>query len=174
MKKLTVDDPGIMKIALQQEIVRSEEARYDNKMHGVLLAASGMSCYDVASVLGRSPRTVEYWVTRFNENGFAGLREKEGRGRPAILGAQEVGTIEEALRKSPQDFGYTQSGWDGKLLSQFITDRFQKHVGVRQCQRLFRKLGFRFRKPRPVIAKANPEAQDAYKKTPGKEEESSE
>ncbi|MBM3790565.1 MAG: winged helix-turn-helix domain-containing protein [Acidobacteria bacterium] len=36
----------------------------------------------------------------------------------------------------------------------------------RQCQRLFRQLGFRLRKPRPLIAKASPEDQDRVKKTP--------
>ncbi|MBW1953883.1 MAG: winged helix-turn-helix domain-containing protein, partial [Deltaproteobacteria bacterium] len=37
--------------------------------------------------------------------------------------------------------------------------------GVRQCQRLFRKMGFRLRKPRPLIAHADPEMQRQYKKT---------
>jgi transposase len=32
-------------------------------------------------------------------------------------------------------------------------------LGVRQCQRLFRRLGFRIRKPRPSIAQADPERQ---------------
>ncbi|MGH8653570.1 MAG: winged helix-turn-helix domain-containing protein [Gammaproteobacteria bacterium] len=36
---------------------------------------------------------------------------------------------------------------------------------MRQCQRLFRQMGFRLRKPRPVIAKADPAAQAAFKKT---------
>jgi transposase len=39
-------------------------------------------------------------------------------------------------------------------------------MGVRQCQRLFHQLGFRRRKPRSLIAQADPEAQAAYKKTP--------
>jgi hypothetical protein len=38
-------------------------------------------------------------------------------------------------------------------------------LGVRQCQRLFHHLGFRQRKPRPLIAKSDPEAQRKYKKT---------
>ena len=60
-------------------------ARYDRKLHGVLPATSEMSCHDIAGVLGRSPRTIEYRVGRFNENGFAGLRNKDGRGRPHHL-----------------------------------------------------------------------------------------
>jgi transposase len=37
-------------------------------------------------------------------------------------------------------------------------------IGVRQCQRMFRQLGFRLRKPRPALAQANPEVQKAHKK----------
>jgi transposase len=170
MKRLTIQDAEIMQIALQQEIVRSEEARYDNKLHGVLLACSGMTCEEIARVLGRGARTVQYWVQRFNKRGFAGLREKEGRGRPGKLDEKETSRIGKDLRKSPRDFGYAQSIWDGKMLSHHIEVTFGKTVGVRQCQRLFRKLDFRLRKPRPVIAKADPAAQEAFKKTPEKKE----
>ena len=42
---------------------------------------------------------------------------------------------------------------------------YKIQLGVRQCQRLFRSMGFRRRKPRPLIAPADPEAQRAFKKT---------
>ena len=71
-----------------------------------------------------------------------------------------------ALRKSPSDFGLTGHLWDGKTLSTFIYKQWNVELGVRQCQRLFRQFGFRLRKPRPLIAKADPEEQKAYKKTP--------
>jgi transposase len=35
---------------------------------------------------------------------------------------------------------------------------------VRQCQRLFRQLGFRLRKPRPLLAHGDPILQEAHKK----------
>jgi hypothetical protein len=38
-------------------------------------------------------------------------------------------------------------------------------IGLRQCQRLFHVFGFRRRKPRPLLAHADPEQQAAYKKT---------
>ena len=34
MRVLLVKDGEIMQIALQQEILRSEESRYDHKLHG--------------------------------------------------------------------------------------------------------------------------------------------
>ena len=56
-------------IGLQQEIQRSEESRYDHRLHGVLLVAQGMTCPEVARLLGDAPRSVEYWVHRFEEQG---------------------------------------------------------------------------------------------------------
>jgi transposase len=165
MKKLDIQDCDIMQVAIQQEIIRSEESRYDNKLHGVLLACSGMTCEEIAGVLGRGVRTIQYWIRRFNNDGFAGLREQEGRGRPNRLCAKDVNGIGEDLRRSPLDFGFEQTMWDGKLLMHHIRKRYGKILGVRQCQRLFHKLGFRLRKPRPLIAKADPAIQAAYKKT---------
>jgi hypothetical protein len=49
---------------LQDEIRRSEESRYDHRLHGVLLVAQGLTCPEVASLLGDVPRTVEYWELR--------------------------------------------------------------------------------------------------------------
>jgi len=37
MKRLQVADRELMEIALRNEILRSEEARYDHRLHGVLL-----------------------------------------------------------------------------------------------------------------------------------------
>jgi transposase len=165
MKKLIVQDSDVMQVAVQQEIARSEEARYDNKLHGVLLACNGMTCEAIATVLGRGVRTIQYWIRRFNEHGFAGLREQEGRGRRSRVDEKGMVRIGKDLRRSPRDFGYGQSLWDGKMLSHHIEAHYGKRVGVRQCQRLFRKMRFRLRKPRPLIAKADPEAQAAFKKT---------
>jgi transposase len=166
MKRLQISDSEIMRIALQNEILRCEESRYDHRLHGVLLVASGKTCTEVAELFGHSRRTVQYWVHRFEEHGLAGLQDEQRDGRPSMLTEAMINKIDEDLRRSPRDIGYNQNLWDGKMLSHHIKKKFSLHIGVRQCQRLFHYLGFRHRKPRPVIANANPEAQMAYKKTP--------
>lgn len=167
MRKLEIEDAEIMKIALQQEIVRSDESRYDHRLHGVLLVAQGFSCYEVASMLGHTPKTIGTWVNHFNENGFAGLQEEPKSGRPPTLNETKISNINSDLRNSPRNFGYSQNLWDGKLLSYHFENVYGVKLGVRQCQRLFNKLGFRLRKPRPVIARADEEAQAEFKKTSG-------
>lgn len=167
MRPLQIADAETMVLGLQDEIRRSEESRYDHRLHGVLLVAQGMTCPQVSGLLGDAPRSVEYWVRRFEERGLAGLSEGHRSGRPRRLSEAQLQEVDKALRQTPRDLGLTGTLWDGKTLSACIEQRFQIHLAVRQCQRLFRQRGFRLRKPRPMIAHADPERQKTHKKTPG-------
>ena len=166
MKPLTISDAPNIILGLQDEIRRSEESRYDHRLHGVLLVAQGMTCPEVGRLLGDSTRTVEYWIQRFEERGLGGLQEGERSGRPGRLSERQLKQIGTVLRKPPTSAGLSPNLWDGKTLSAWIERRYEIDLGVRQCQRLFRQLGFRLRKPRSVIAQADPQQHAAHKKTP--------
>jgi len=165
MRKLEIKDAEITQLALQQEIQKSEESRYNHRLHGILLICKGFTCYKVANILGHSPRTVEYWVKNFKQKGFAGLYDQPRIGRPPAIVDDLKQAVEKDLRTDPRKLGYMQNIWDGKLLSHHLFSAYGIKLGVRQCQRWFNKIGFRRRKPRPVIAKADPDMQCAYKKT---------
>jgi len=164
MKALRIADPASIILGLQDEIRRSDESRYDHRLHGVLLVAQGMTCPEVAKLLGDSPRTVEYWVHGFEKRGLAGLIEGERSGRPRRLEEQQLKEIGAVLRQMPRDVGLGGNLWDGKMLAAWIEREHGIELGVRQCQRLFRQLGFRLRKPRPALAWADPEKQEIHKK----------
>lgn len=163
MKPLSISDPHII-LAFQDEIRRSDEARYDHRLHSILLVAQGMTCPEVAKKLGDSTRTVQYWVHRFEDDGFSGLADADHVGRPRRISQIQLKEINLMLRKSPADAGLQGNLWDGKTLSLFIKNKYVITLGVRQCQRLFRQLGFRLRKPRPLIAHADPSKQKEFKK----------
>lgn len=164
MRRSSISDAESVILILQDEIRRSYEARYDHRLHAILLVAQGLSCRQVANLLGDSPRAVAYWVQRFEDEGLSGLADADRGGRPRRLSDIHIEQIQQALRESPSDYGLTAHLWDGKLLSYFIKDQFNIELGVRQCQRLFRQLGFRMRKPRPLIAKADEQEQTQFKK----------
>jgi transposase len=166
MKALTLSDQENMIMALQDEIRRNDTSRYDHRLHGVLLVAQGMTCPSVAQFLGDSPRTVVNWVQRFEAQGLAGLSEGERSGRPSRLNEGQLSKVQTALRSSPTQFGLPTQMWDGPTLSAFLRRELGVNLKVRQCQRLFRQLGFRLRKPRPQVAQADPQLQAAHKKTP--------
>jgi hypothetical protein len=65
MKIVTIDDAENVILGLQDEIRRSEESRYDHRLHGVLLVAYGMNCCQVADLLGDAPRR---WPTGWRDS----------------------------------------------------------------------------------------------------------
>lgn len=165
MRKLQIRDADVMRIAIQQEIGRSEESRYDHRLHGLLLVANGQSCRGVAELFGEDATTVQRWVRRFEERGLEGLGDGEHPGRPRSLDERQWRQLQRDLRRDPEQFGHPQRLWDGRLLSAHLKKHYGIELRVRQCQRLFHQMGFRLRKPRPQVAQADPIRVAAVKKT---------
>jgi transposase len=164
MKALSISDAPSIILGLQDEIKRSDDSRYDHRLHAILLVAQGTSPRQVALQFGDAPRTVENWVRQFERDGLAGLVEHERSGRPRRLTERQLAKISTALRKPPSDAGFVVALWDGKLLAEYIHREFSIPLGHRQCQRMFRQLGFRQRKPRGIIGQADPVRREEVKK----------
>src|SRR5260370_41691239 len=103
MKAVIIADADTMVRGTKEEIRGSEESRYDPRLHGVLLVAQGVTCPEVAGLLGDAPRSVEYWVHRYQLQGLAGLTEGDRSGRPSRLSAKQMEEIGRALRNKPSD-----------------------------------------------------------------------
>jgi transposase len=165
MRALQITDAETMVLVLQDEIRRNEQARYDHRLHGVLLVAQGMSCRQAALLLGDAPRTLENWVNDFEQDGLCALTDYPGRGRKAKLSEEQLLEVGSWLRAKPQARGMEGNLWDGPKLSACLHKHYGIELGKRQCQRLFRQLNFRYRLPRPEVAKSDPQRQAAHKKT---------
>jgi len=98
MRKLQIEDAEVMRIALQQEIARSEESRYDHRLHGLLLVTAGPSCRQVAKLLGENGTTVQRWVRRFGQGGLE-LAAPQFLGRlSTIVCSEESGGVSDKRR----------------------------------------------------------------------------
>ncbi len=165
MRRIIIKNPEEAKAVIRAEIHSTDETRLQHRLHCILLICDGKTSAEVVALFGDSLRTIQYWIKRYNEAGMEGLRDPIRMGRVPRLLPEDKEILAQDLRSSPRELGYTQNLWDGKLLSHHLKQKFNIELKIRQCQNMFHHLGFRRRKPRPVIAKANPEAQEAYKKT---------
>lgn len=163
---IRIDNPTTA-LVLQDEIRRNDEARYDHRLHAVLLATQNFACPRIAELLGDSERTVRNWINAYRKRGLQGLVDEEKSGRPRRLSEAQITKINAVLRLSPEEVGLAIGIWDGKTLSAYVKKTFKINLGARQCQRIFRELGFRLRKPRPTIARSDPEVQRVFKKKRG-------
>jgi len=164
MHKLAILNPEITKDMINFQIAETAETRYLHRLHGILFILNGKSCYEVSSLLGHSPRTIEYWVKKVNEKGLIGLQEKERPGRPSAVSDEQRKILKDDLCKHPRSLGYDHSNWDGKLLSFHIFKKFKLNLKVRQCQRLFHQLGFSLQRPRQKLTGANEKQRQIFKK----------
>lgn len=68
----------------------------------VLLKSEKRTSLEVVAILGGCEMTVNNWVNRYLAEGIRGLQTKPGRGRKAILQAEDLEQVKEAVKRSRQ------------------------------------------------------------------------
>ncbi len=67
MRKVEGADAAVMRIAMQQEIVRSEQSRYDHPLHGLLLVTGGRNCWHASELFGEDRRQCSVGLERLSK-----------------------------------------------------------------------------------------------------------
>jgi transposase len=150
-----IESAKLVQSAIRREIDRDEVSRYDHRLHALLLVAAGRSCAEVALWFGENASTVQRWVRRYRMQGLDGLHDAERPGRPPTLDGMRLRRLEADLRKAPRDFGLGGRYWDGPTLAEHLRRCYGVYLGLRQCQRLYRQLGFRPRRVRGAFTAAS-------------------
>ncbi len=159
-------DPAQL-LAKGQGIVNStKDRKYQHRVEMVNLVLSGLTPSYLSTYCGNSKSTITQWVKIADEQGFEALQTKKHPGRTPKLTEDQLAEIQGVLEEDdPKKYGYQV--WDGPTLSAYIKREYSVSLGVRQCQRLFHRLGFSLVRPQPFPGKDEPNesARCAYKKT---------
>ena len=106
-----------------------------HRLHSVVLVLSGRSANEVAGIYGDSPRAVAYWVSRFNDEGMAGLEEDQRPGRPSKLNKQQMKKLQAFVDRAKQGSKLINA----KTLADFISSECGVSLTARQCWRILNK-----------------------------------
>ena len=155
MKRITVPDVETYIAAIQDELSRTREGRYFQRLAVVLNVLRGASAYEAPHDFGFSARAIEYWINRLACYGLNGLWDGNHPGRPNRLSVWQMQRLRKELRRTPGDMGYDQNLWDGVPLSHHLEKNYSISLSVRQCQRLFHQMGFSLQRPRRQAIEAN-------------------
>ena len=123
------------------------------RMHIALLASDGFSPTQISRVLYCSRTTVYALLERFVEGeGWMGAFEDRGRRGPKPLIGKPTGEYVERLveEESPASHGWLRSRWSCKLLAVELFKERAALVSRETVRRALHRLGFRWRRPRPV------------------------
>ena len=167
MKKLTINEPKKIERQINKLIQSDPEGKFIYRLCAlkIFLNDPAYSTESLGKLMQTSPRTIANWINWINSEGNIDiLRDQDKPGRTSILISTQMEHLKEQIQKHPNESGLDANLWDGKLLSHYIKKKFGKELKVRQCQRIFNKLGFRLKRGRTMVAKGNPEDKKAFKK----------
>ena len=120
-------------------------------MHIVLLCADGRSPTEIARVLFCSRTTVYAVVARFIREEQAAFNDRKMRGPKPLVGQPASEYIERLLEQdSPTEHGWLRSRWSCKLLAVELFKERAALVSRETVRRVIHRMGFRWRRPRPV------------------------
>lgn len=161
-------------IAIRQDIPVGELRRLagledDGRVASRLLAMAavldGYSREQAARLGGMDRQTLRDWVHRFNAEGVAGLQDRPRSGRPRLL-ADELRPELAALIADGPDL--ERDGVVEYRLAH-IQDLAKRHFGADYSRGgmhgVLQQMGLSWQTPRPIHPKADPTAQEAFKKT---------
>jgi transposase len=144
---------------------RTKDARAGRRMLAIALVLEGVDRKTAAETCGMDRQTLRDWVHRYNAEGLAGLSNRRSPGRqPRLTPAQkaELAAWVEA-GPDPQLDGVVR--WRRKDLQARLAARFGVELHERTVGKQLAALGYRRLTVRPRHPKADPEAQEAFKKT---------
>ncbi|QDS99173.1 helix-turn-helix domain-containing protein [Adhaeretor mobilis] len=79
-----------LSLAELKRLARFEsDVKRSKRLQMVVLALEGYTAPVIARSLTSSRRVCHHWVQRYNAEGIANLRDKPGRGKPALLSSVE-------------------------------------------------------------------------------------
>jgi len=128
-----------------------------------IISSGSYPINSVASVMGISRMTLWRWIKKFRNYGVSGLRNKPKGHRLSKLGEDERVIISSWLLEGRDSEGKPVN-WTLSRLILEIKSEFGITMGKTPLWRTLRKMGFVQKVPRPVHVKADPIAQDEFKK----------
>lgn len=168
MKKLTINEPKKIERQIDKLVSSDPEGKFIYRLCSLkmFLNDPDSTTESLGKIMQTSPRTIANWINWINAEGNINiLRDQDKPGRSATLNEDQMEHLKGQLQKHPNESRLDANLWDGKLLSHYIKRKFGKDLKVRQCQRIFNKLGFRLKRGRTMVAMGNAEDKRALKKT---------
>jgi len=138
---------------ISEALSSSKDARYIYRLTIVSLFIEGVSLETLSNSTHYTKEQISRWAKSADIYGVESLIDGDRIGRPSKLSPEQIAEIDDVLQKDPKEYGYNV--WDGPSLSTYIKNTYDIDYSVRQCQRLFKTLGYSKIRPRKFPSKGN-------------------
>lgn len=144
--------------AVQAALAATRDRRQWVRLRAVLLTADRVPSPEVCRDLGLGRSTLFAWLAAWRATRDpAALADAPRSGQPPVLKTDHRARLEQLLGEEPERYGYKATGWTVPLLAIHFAD--VEHVAVSETtlRRVLHALGYRWKRPRYVLARRDPE-----------------
>ncbi len=170
MKALTLSHQELTREALLRKAEEIPGAWVGIRIAAYLLVLTGWKSTQIADLFGLSRWGAVKLIQKANREGLEAIEDHPRSGRPSQFGEKVLKDLDEALSKSPQDYGLSRNRWDGVVVAEYLKRFHYVKVQVRHAQRMIKKLGYSLRRPMyryiQATEKGVAEFHNEVKKTP--------
>lgn len=148
---------------LERRARREKNAKVRIRLQALILAKRGWTAPQIAPELSSSRRRVQAWIARYNADALPGLAPRKQSGQPPHLPRESEQAFRERIEQGPrpQDGVCTLRGRD---MRRILKDEFGALYSLNGVYALLHRLNYSCLMPRPQHEKADPAAQEAFKK----------
>jgi transposase len=165
MASVEITRTGLDSAGLRAAAAGSPDAKQARRLLALAMVLDGHPRLLAAQAGGMDRQTLRDWVHRYNAHGTEGLRDIRNKGRAPALSAEQMQELEGLVLAGPDLAKDGVVRWRCVDLRAQVKARFEVELHESTVGKLLRKLGMTRLQPRPFHPKADPAAQEAYKKT---------
>ena len=134
------------------------------RLYAVYQVSLGKSSRELEGLYNTSFKQILNWVSRFEQGGLEGLRDKPGRGRKCKLSQEQQQRLKSlVLEESPLSYGYNTATWNGPLLINWLTNNLGITYKRAQIYNVLKSLGLSYQKAKGFYPEADKKAQEKFK-----------
>lgn len=149
---------------LKKEAEEDGEYRVAKRLHAVLLCNSGHRSGEISTLLEAPRSKVSEWLKRYEEHGYEGLLEGHRGGRPRGLSEKQEIELSDIIESGPTSYGFLGGVWTSPMVARVIETEFDIIYHPGHVCRLLHQLEFSIQRPRRILAKADPDKQNRWRR----------
>lgn len=151
-------------IRLKKEAEQEGAYRVAKRLHAILLCSGGHTSGEIATLLEAPRSKVSEWLRLYESQGYNGLLEGHRSGRPRELSEEQEVELSDIIESGPTAYGFLGGVWTAPMVGRVIETEFGVTYHPGHICRLLHELEFSVQRPRRILAKADPEKQNRWRR----------
>ena len=131
-----------------KQMKRQEVGRVAMRAHMILLSERGYKVPEITDLHDVKDDTVYKWFDRFDEEGPAGLYDRERTGRPPKVDEDVEEELRRVLEAPPTEEGYEATRWTTPKLAEHLKKKLGTDVHPETVREALQRLEFSWKRPR--------------------------